>query len=118
MRNVPTVLWNNWTRLLLALLFVSSGLMVSAPRAGNSAANPAQPQPGLALNGGGAPGARSGAGFPILPKRARHSLPWLMMIFLVVFVPVVVRLARAKKGALREALRKAWRRAAPKDVTG
>ncbi|HWG24758.1 hypothetical protein [Actinospica sp.] len=65
--------------------------------------NPAQPQSGLALNGGGpgAPSAHSGAGFPMLLKRARHSLPWLMMIFLVVFVPVVVRLARANRSSDR-----------------
>jgi hypothetical protein len=43
------VLWNNWTRLLLALLLVSSGLIVSAPREGNSAANPAQPRKGVVV---------------------------------------------------------------------
>jgi hypothetical protein len=68
----------------------------------NSNQNAAQQPPGLALdNGGGAPGTRSGAGFPMLLRRARHSLPWLMMIFLVVFVPVVVRLARANRSPER-----------------
>lgn len=61
----------------------------------------AQQQPsGLALSGG-APGARSGAGFPMLLRRARHSLPWLMLVFLVVFVPMVVRLTRANRGSGR-----------------
>ncbi len=50
MRNEPTVFWNNWTRLLLALLLVSSVLIVSAPRAGNSAANTAaQPRKGVVV---------------------------------------------------------------------
>jgi len=41
------VLWNNWTRLLLALLLVSS-LIISAPRGGNSAATTAaQPRKGV-----------------------------------------------------------------------
>ena len=49
MRNEPTVFWNNWTRLLLALLLVSSVLMVSAPREGNSAVTAAQPRKGVVV---------------------------------------------------------------------
>jgi hypothetical protein len=49
-RNEPTVLWNNRTRLLSALLLVSSVLIVSAPRAGNSAAKTAaQPRKGVVV---------------------------------------------------------------------
>jgi hypothetical protein len=49
-RNESTVLWNNWTRLLLALLLLSSVLIVSAPREGNSAAaTPAQPRKGVVV---------------------------------------------------------------------
>jgi hypothetical protein len=44
-RNEPTVLCNNWMRLLLALLLVSSALILCAPPEGNSAATtPAQPR--------------------------------------------------------------------------
>ena len=50
MRNEPIVLWNNWTRLLLALLLVSFVLMVPAPREGNSAAaTAAQPRKGVVV---------------------------------------------------------------------
>ena len=50
MRNKPTVLPNNWRRLLLALLLVSSVLIVSAPREGNSAnTTPAQPRKGAVV---------------------------------------------------------------------
>lgn len=45
--------------------------------------------------------ALNGAGFPKLMKRFHSSLPWLMMIFLVVFVPVVVHLARGNKSSGR-----------------
>jgi hypothetical protein len=49
-RNEPIVLANNWPRLLLALLLVSSVLMVSAPREGNSAAaTAAQPRKGVVV---------------------------------------------------------------------
>jgi hypothetical protein len=49
-RNETTVLWNNWTRLLLALLLVSTGLILSAPRAGISAAtSAAQPRKGVVV---------------------------------------------------------------------
>ena len=49
MRNEPTVFWNNWTRLLLAVLIVSSVLMVSAPREGKSAVTAAQPRKGVVV---------------------------------------------------------------------
>lgn len=45
------------------------------------------------------PLARSGAGFSGLIKHARKSLPWMMVIFLVVLVPVVLRLARANRSS-------------------
>ena len=34
-------------------------------------------------------------------KHVRTTLPWLMLIFLVVLVPVAIRLARANRGAGR-----------------
>jgi len=43
--------------------------------------------------------AQSGAGFSGLIKHARKSLPWMMVIFLVVLVPVVLRLARANRSS-------------------
>jgi len=43
------VLWNNWTRLLSALLLASSALLVSAPRKGNSATSTAQPRKGVVV---------------------------------------------------------------------
>ena len=49
MRNETTVLPNNWTRLLLALLLVPSVLILSAPREGNSAATAAQPRKGVVV---------------------------------------------------------------------
>jgi hypothetical protein len=48
-RNETTVLPNNWTRLLLALLLVSTGLILLAPREGNSAAITAQPRKGVVV---------------------------------------------------------------------
>ena len=49
MRNKPTVFTNNWRRLLLGLLLVSSALIMSAPREGNSAATAAQPRKGVVV---------------------------------------------------------------------
>lgn len=50
MRNLPIVLWNNWTRLPFALLLASFVLIVSAPRKGNSAAaTAAQPRKGVVV---------------------------------------------------------------------
>lgn len=67
---------------------------------GGSSSAPQQTGPGLALKGG-VPQARAGAGFPLLLRHARHSLPWLMLVFLVVLVPVIVRLARGNSSAGR-----------------
>jgi hypothetical protein len=63
----------------------SSGADVgSATKGGSSAAQPVPLQ-------------RAGAGFAGLMKHARKSLPWLMVIFLVVLVPLIVRLARVNR---------------------
>jgi hypothetical protein len=61
----------------------------SAAAASNPASNPAHH----------IPLAQSGAGFSGLIKHARKSLPWTMVIFLVVLVPVVLRLARANRSS-------------------
>jgi hypothetical protein len=57
--------------------------------ASNSASSPARQ----------IPLAQRGAGFSGLIKHARKSLPWMMVIFLVVLVPVVLRLARANRSS-------------------
>jgi hypothetical protein len=67
----------------------TSPVISSSATAANSASNSAHH----------IPLAQSGAGFSGLIKHAHKSLPWMMVIFLVVLVPVVLRLARANRSS-------------------
>jgi hypothetical protein len=67
----------------------TSPVISSSATAANSASNSAHH----------IPLAQSGAGFSGLIKPAHQSRPWMMVIFLVVLVPVVLRLARANRSS-------------------
>ena len=77
----------------------SGGGAGTSPRKGSSAADSNSPSDAASNSGQHVALTRSGAGFPGLIKHARKSLPWMMVIFLVVLVPVVLRLVRGNRSS-------------------